>query len=221
MSRSIPIPMRRRSPTETVEPFRRRIHAPEGEELRDFIADWAALKTRELEKARPEMPEGIADRAADIWEPLLAIADTAGGDWPRRARVSAVTLVTDSMRGASSLGIRLLTDLKVVFDEAESLFTNTLLERLHPLDESPWGDLKGKPLSARTLSNLLSQYGIEPTTVRGGKDKPLKGYRRADFHDAWTRYVGGSHKKGVTSVTPDTNGHCQRCQGEGCDWCES
>ncbi len=31
MSRSIPIPMRRRSPTETVEPFRRRIHAPEGE----------------------------------------------------------------------------------------------------------------------------------------------------------------------------------------------
>lgn len=222
MSRSIPIPMRRRSPTETVEPFRRRIHAPEGEELRDFIADWAALKTRELEKARPEMPEGIADRAADIWEPLLAIADTAGGDWPRRARVSAVTLVTDSMRGASSLGIRLLTDLKVVFDEAESLFTNTLLERLHPLDESPWGDLKGKPLSARTLSNLLSQYGIEPTTVRErGKDKPLKGYRRADFHDAWTRYVGGSHKKGVTSVTPDTNGHCQRCQGEGCDWCES
>ncbi len=111
------------------------------------------------------------------------------------------------MRGASSLEIRLLTDLKVVFDEAESLFTNTLLERLHPLDESPWGDLKGKPLSARTLSNLLSQYGIEPTTVRErGKDKPLKGYRRADFHDAWTRYVGGSHKKGLHPLHPTQTG---------------
>jgi hypothetical protein len=28
------------------------------------------------------MPEGVTDRSAEIWEPLLAIADTAGGHWP-------------------------------------------------------------------------------------------------------------------------------------------
>ena len=32
------------------------------------------------------MPAGLEDRDADICEPLLAIADAAGGQWPKRAR---------------------------------------------------------------------------------------------------------------------------------------
>jgi hypothetical protein len=220
LSRAIILRMRRRSPSETIEPFRRRIHAPEGEQLRDFIADWAATKATELEKARPEMPEGVADRAADVWEPLLAIADVVGGDWPRRARVSAVTHVSDSKAGSPSLGIRLLTDLKVVFGDRDSLFTTTILERLQQVEDSPWGDLRGKPISSRGLSSLLRQYEVESKTVREvGKPKTGKGYRRVDLHDSWVRYVGPPTKECDTSDTTGTNGHCKRCQGEGCDWC--
>jgi hypothetical protein len=27
----------------------------------------------------PEMPPGVTDRPADVWEPLLTVADAAGG----------------------------------------------------------------------------------------------------------------------------------------------
>ena len=83
MSRSIVIRMRRRAPTETIEPYRRRDEIDEGHELRDRLAGWAAAKGKILYAARPAMPAGIEDRNADVWEALFAIADAAGGDWPK------------------------------------------------------------------------------------------------------------------------------------------
>jgi hypothetical protein len=41
LSRSIIIRMRRRAPGETVTPFRRRVHAPDGQELRNLLVIWA------------------------------------------------------------------------------------------------------------------------------------------------------------------------------------
>ena len=43
------------------------------------------------------MPAGVEDRAADVWEALLAVADLAGDHWPDDARRSAVALVAASM----------------------------------------------------------------------------------------------------------------------------
>jgi hypothetical protein len=52
----------------------------------------------------PSMRTGKAlnDRAADNWEPLFAIADLAGDEWPRLARTAAVKLSADSEVGAES-----------------------------------------------------------------------------------------------------------------------
>jgi hypothetical protein len=36
------------------------------------------------------LPSGLNDRAGEIWEPLLALADLAGGAWPGRAREAAL-----------------------------------------------------------------------------------------------------------------------------------
>ena len=83
LSRSIIIRMRRRAPDETVEPFRRREAEPMGTGLKKRIAAWAAKNAKTIEDARPDMPVGIEDRNADVWEPLIAIADAAGGEWPR------------------------------------------------------------------------------------------------------------------------------------------
>ena len=106
LSRSVIIRMQRRKPGEHVEPFRRRVHAPQGHALCEQIARWGTAAAAKLTDARPDMPKGVDDRDADIWESLLAIADVAGGDWPKLAREAAVTLVTSAKDRELSLGIR-------------------------------------------------------------------------------------------------------------------
>src|SRR5207249_555475 len=83
LSRSVIIKMRRRAPGEEVESYRRRIHAPEGYQLRDRLTAWST-QIRETLDTYPVMPDGITDRNADLWEALLAVADAAGGSWPER-----------------------------------------------------------------------------------------------------------------------------------------
>jgi hypothetical protein len=223
LTRSIVVRMRRRAPGETVAPYRRRVHGPFGDQLREGISDWAASIEAQAGAMWPDMPESIKDRDADVWEPLLAVADLAGGDWPQRARVAAVTLVTLSKESTPSLGVKLLQDIKTVFKDEDQVGTKDLLHGLHALDESPWGDLRGKPLDERGLASRLRPYEIKPTTIRVWTETK-KGYRRADFIDAWSRYlsitlgyIGGSAsinetsgavgipaEESVTSVTRET-----------------
>lgn len=105
MTRSVVIRMRRRSPAEPVEPWRRRINTPEAEKLKARLVDWSELVRGQAFDTWPEMPNGVEDRAADVWEPLLAVADLAGGHWPTTARATAVTVVTEAKAGAPSLGV--------------------------------------------------------------------------------------------------------------------
>jgi hypothetical protein len=201
LSRSVVIRMRRRAPYERVEQYRRRVHAPAGQELYGRVAAWAVTIGSEVDW--PAMPPGIEDRDADVWEPLLVCADLAGGDWPTRARVAAVALVTDAKRGTPSLNVLLLADLRDVFDDHDHMPTETILERLHKLEEAPWGDLRGKPLDARGLARRLSQYGVRPKVLRVG-ESTARGYDREDLHDVWVRYLGPPPHGDVTSVTSAT-----------------
>lgn len=222
LTRSVIVRMRRRAPHERVEPYRRRDHSPDGYELRDRLAQWVGPLEDELAKARPPMPDGIVDRDADVWEPLIAIADEAGGSWPERARVAAGALVADSKRGTPSLGIKLLADLRTVFSadpDNDQLSTESILAALHQMEESPWGDLRGKALDARGLAQRLRKYDVKPTTIRVLASTP-KGYRREDLHDAWLRYLGPPPHERATTATTETP-HCLRCADAGCEWCEA
>jgi hypothetical protein len=148
------------------------------------------------------MPEGVEDRDADVWESLLAVADAIGGEWPRKGRDAAVSLVSDAKEIEPSLGIRLLSDCKNVF-LTELMPTTTLLKALHDLSESPWNDLKGKPLNDRSLAVRLRQYGIKSKQIRIG-DMTCKGYTRADFIDLWERYLTPASDRSETSETSET-----------------
>jgi hypothetical protein len=179
--------MRRRAPDETIEPYRRRKHGDEGYLLRDRLAAWAAAAIDQI--TEPDMPVEIVDRDADIWEPLIAVADAAAGHWSDTARVTAVTLVTHSREyGRERLGIRLLEDMRSVLGDDQQLPTTAILEKLRALDESPWADIKGKPLNDRGLAARLRCYSIKRCTIRIGSTTH-KGYRREDFVDAWRRYL--------------------------------
>ena len=204
LSRSIIVRMRRRAPEEKIEAFRRRVHAPIGEALRRRLAGWAATILDEATEARPEMPAGVDDRDADIWEPLLAVADIAGGDWPNRAREAAKALVAVAREVEPSLNIRLLADLRTVFGDEEQLTTKQILAALCAIEDAPWNDLKGKPLSDNQLARRLRQYGVKSKNAPVGDAIP-KGYARADLYDVWRRYLPPLADKPATAATAATS----------------
>jgi hypothetical protein len=204
LSRSIIIRMRRRAPDEKIEPFRRRVHAPIGEALRRRLAGWAATILDEATQARPEMPAGVDDRDADVWEPLLAVVDIAGGAWPKRARAAAVALVAVAREVEPSLNIRLLADLRTVFGDEEQMTTKRILAELCLLEDAPWNDLKGKPLTDNQLARRLRQYGVKSKVIRVGTTTP-RGYVREDLYDVWRRYLPPLPDKPATAATVATS----------------
>ncbi|MFY9770242.1 MAG: DUF3631 domain-containing protein [Xanthobacteraceae bacterium] len=170
-SRSILIRMQRRAPDERVTPYRRRYHAGEGQQLCGNLAAWAAAVADRI--TIPDMPDEVADRDADCWEALVAIADAAGGHWPDTARCCAVALVALLREeGEERLGVRLLADMRTVLADDEQAATSAILDKLHKLDESPWLDVRGKELNDRGLAVRLRPYGIKPRVIRVGQCHP-------------------------------------------------
>jgi len=192
MSRAVIIRMRRRAPDEVIEPFRSRQHEPEGHHIRDRLADWSAVVGSQAGEAWPELPDGIVDRPAEVWEPLIAVADVAGGAWPAKARAACVELNKVSQDRRASLGVRLLSDLRILFGDKDAMHTETILEKLVAGDglddDAPWAELRGKPLAVRGLASMLKPYGVHSVkvTVNG---RSLQGYRREHLWDAWVRYL--------------------------------
>lgn len=189
--RAVIMRMRRRAPGETVAPYRVRRDGPPLKHLSARLTDWLGRHLDELEAAEPVMP--LEDRAADTWEPLVAVADLAGGDWPERVRDAAVVLTAeaDESSGASER-VRLLADCRAAFAELDAIPTGTLLERLKADPETPWSSYgpNGSGLTAMKLGDLLREYDIRSRNIRF--PQPIgqaKGYTRADFTDAWTRYL--------------------------------
>ncbi|WP_405807689.1 DUF3631 domain-containing protein [Streptomyces sp. NBC_00210] len=206
LDRSIIIRMRRRARNEKVEPFRARLHEEEGNALRDRLAAWAEQARGWVMGAWPEMPDDVSDRPADVWESLLAIADAAGGDWPKRAREACAALVKASRANdKGSLGVRLLTDLRDhVMVGIDRLPTIAVLDRLNSLDDAPWADLNGRPLDNRRLSKMLGEYMTADNEPIGSRNirtagGVLKGFFAKDLEDAWARYC--PPPKAATSAT--------------------
>lgn len=204
MTRAVVVKMRRRAPNEAVEQFRLRQHEPQGHAIRDRLAAWAGEHGPDMGRAWPVMPPGIVDRPAECWEPLLAVADAAGGDWPARAREACVAINAATAARGQSLGVRLLIDLRKLFDAsgAVAMPTADILVRLCGeapyardeddegvfLTEAPWRDLRGSPLDERGLANLLRRYDARPVKIKVA-GRSLQGYRREDLWDAWQRYA--------------------------------
>jgi len=91
--RSIPIKLKR-ARRGAVARFREREANREGLEIAARLATWCAANLETLRQARPETLTQLSDRQSDCCEPLLAIADLAGGEWPEIARKALVELCT-------------------------------------------------------------------------------------------------------------------------------
>jgi hypothetical protein len=144
------------------------------------------------------MPEALNDRMQEGCECLVAIADLAWcGEQARAALVALLT--TDRLDDQESMRLRLLRDIRTVFDErrAPGMATTALLEALFQVEESPWLTYYGRGLTDRDLSSLLRPYDVRPKSLRVkakflqdfDNKAVVKGYKRDDLHEAWERYL--------------------------------
>jgi len=195
--RSIPIRLARRARDERVEQFRYRQVAREAAPLRGALAHWAKSADKVLRAARPSIPESLSDRAADGWEPLLAVADAAGGEWPRLGREAAVALHGSLAALDPTTGVLLLRAIREIFHDlsVDRISTGKLVRRLVIRDEGPWADWWEEKVRdgnrrgpGALLARLLRRYGITSRPVRiNGTVR--KGYKKAQFQDAFSRYL--------------------------------
>jgi hypothetical protein len=195
--RAVVIRMRRRAPGEKVAPYRQRRDGPQLRLLANDLNQWLRGNLPALEKAEPVMP--LEDRAADTWEPLIAVADLAGGEWPERARHAAEVMTAErDGNTVNSDRIRLLTDCRAAFGPHDAIPTTVLLDRLKADPEAPWAEYGNNGLTAMKLGALLREYDITSGNVRFTTGQ-AKGYQRSDFLDAWQRYCPETDPSGEAS----------------------
>ena len=184
--RAVNIRMRRRKEGETVSPFRERRDRPALKKVHKALETWLSKPgvRKALEGATPSME--LEDREADVWEPLIAVADLAKGEWPERARAAARKLTAQAAEDdTETLGVQLLHDLQQVFTgsiKGDWVPTEVLLLHLRQLDGAPWADMD---LTGHRIGKLLGAFGIK--SVRN-PERTKRGYTRAAFADAWERY---------------------------------
>jgi hypothetical protein len=185
VDRGVVIDLKRRRPGETVARFRIRRHSPPLLELCTRLTAWAREGERltELGDVEPQMPESVEDRQQDAWEPLIAIADAAGGYWPELARAACMDLCADP-DGIDDDDIQLLNDIENIFTMVNDPFlrSSQLVRELKDRDESPWQD---DELTPHKLAKMLKPFDVRPRYGGGGH---VRGYWRDDFADAFSRY---------------------------------
>lgn len=188
-SRSLHLRMKRKLPDEMVDRWTRQTREAGADvlaRLRDDLAQ--VVLASEPGSVHIEPVEELSDRDFDIWEPLLAVAQRAGGRWPSTALDAALALCAQDVTQELPLRVVLLQDLAEVWDEdAVHMLTDTLLERLHKMPERMWGDYYGSPITAHKVGRLLNPYGVVPK--RGPGPDRRRGYFRQDLEDLWARYL--------------------------------
>jgi hypothetical protein len=190
MDRAVSIRLKRKAPGEKVERLPR--PCPEFDRLKGLLQTWGDAVDLS-QHLNPDIPVNFEDRQADISIPLLAIADSAGGDWPMAARVALSEIfgaVGNGQEAASASSI-LLADIRDLFDASGQDFVSSadICLGLAKIEDHPWGEWnRGRPISKHDLAGLLVPFGIRPFQRRLGQ-VVTRGYRHEDFADAWLRYT--------------------------------
>jgi putative DNA primase/helicase len=229
--RSVTIDLKRRLPSEPIEPFRldRTEHL---DVLARQIARWSQDNAEAIRAADPAMPPGVFNRDADNLRPLLAIANVAGGEWPERAREAALAGREVGQDEGSRLEL-LLGDIRDIFTalELDRISSADLVKKLVEIEGRPWAEYgrSGKPLTQNRLARLLSPkpLAITPHRIRIGADN-LNSYELWQFQEAFERYLSaeGVHNRnsGINAMAlalPPLRNWNNRKRCSSCKICEA
>lgn len=206
-SRAINIRMERKSRKNNVERFRRY----DGTDWQRKCLRWVHDHHDQIASLEPDLPEALGDREQDIWEPLIILADLAGGAWPGIARNAALEL--NSSRYADEpedIGISLLQWIRQYFQstQLDRVSSSELCNWLNDREDAGFKDWRnGKGIDARSLSRNLGGFNISPDSIRFDKGT-LKGYHADYFQKAFETYIPSDDSQNIrnTGTTPDNKG---------------
>lgn len=107
------------------------------------LVRWCSDNRAALESSDPQLPPGVYNRLADNWRPLFAMAEVAGGDWPKRVAEALAKLTSRANDDVESLRMMLLADIQQIFagkwppppegvspSPVEKIFSKDLVENL-------------------------------------------------------------------------------------------
>ncbi|MBV5316900.1 MAG: DUF3631 domain-containing protein, partial [Desulfobulbaceae bacterium] len=207
MDRAVVLELRRKLPHEEVE--RVRYAEPNlFDDLQAKLARFACDYSDNVRLARPDLPPSLNDRAQDNWEPLLAIAMVAGGEWLEIGTKAALK-ISGCESATQTIGTELLADIQEVFDtkRVDRISTVDLITALCSDDEKSWATYNrgGSPIKPKQLANRLKMYGITSSTIRIGGSTP-KGFLKEQFTEVFSRYLA-THILSATPPQPMLDGH--------------
>src|ERR1044072_1582451 len=204
--RSIVLRLERAKPGELRDRFDCR-HTEQEQELCRKLSRFCVDNRAVLGTCDPTLLPGMFNRLADTWRPLFAIAEVAGGDWPRRAMAAYAKLTSKDDQDSQGVGVTLLSDIKKVFDEGKCkrIFSKALLASLCAMTDSAWPEAnKGKAITETWIANRLRPFGVHSKDLRIGKNH-AKGYEASDFAAAFDRYISDQGLSGRDTVTKPIN----------------
>jgi hypothetical protein len=150
--------------------------------IREYLSRWMKVNESRLRPLRPTLPSELNSRAKDTWKPLFKIAEISGEKWKKRAVSASIELsLRDDESDDGSLSLRALSDIRDVF-RSERVSSRDLINSLRAIEDAPWAYLQS--FNFHTLAFYLKNYGIRPRSFGSSR-----GYVRADFEDAWGRYL--------------------------------
>ena len=193
-SRSIPIRLNRATKEQLAAITKIRgdrigaILLPIRRQLRRFADDSLGM----LRIHDPVIPEQLSARQTDVWRPLLAIADVAGGHWPATARAAAVALQGAAAEEGDS-ALLVLQDVRDIFMRrgADVIPSADIVQILGAMEDRPWSEYRrdGRPISATALAKLLKRFDVRPRTHRIDAHTTAKGYARVELQKVFDMYL--------------------------------
>ena len=194
-SRTIGIRMKRKPRSQKVAKFRR----VDATILQRKCMRWAQDNAEAIKAVPPmDVDECATDRQEDVWEPLIAIARVAGGEWEKRIRLAAQHLAAGGSDGASeTVAHQLLAAFQSYFSErGDRTDTKTIIAELN--ESGDFADVNfGRGLTPHYVARLLKPYGIEPRVHKMNDGKTARGYSRDECEQAFTTYLSDAPQKGA------------------------
>jgi putative DNA primase/helicase len=210
VSRSIYIPLKKKLKSEWAVPFSRYHDIEPLQKLAQKARRWSednreqlrALLIARIERERANAgvvdDASLTNRLADKWRPLFAIAEATGLLSEVQYVADCLTKL-DAMReeDASDLrGVLLLADCKRMFEEGNISLDDWISPlqisiHLNQLNERPWGSM-GRGITPHKVVTTLAEFDIftqRPSTREARKRWDHRGYQRAQFEEAWRRYL--------------------------------
>jgi putative DNA primase/helicase len=203
--RAVLISLRRKKPKERVHQFR----SDRCDGLKVLARKIArlAVDSREALSAADPDTGTLANRVADNWRPLLAIADLICGEWPSLARTIAEAAETGKQdQSRRSMVLRDIRDFFAAHPGVDRVRSIELADALGKLENRPWSEWRnGKPMTPAALARLLGPFRISPGTKREG-NSTFKGYLVSDFVEAFESYLPDET---VTRSQANIHGLCE------------